>query len=295
MTRSSHDAVREPLGRLAWRLDTPAGLAAMFAVAFVLRLADRAARRASTATCGCSSIWAARLADVGTHHFYVAGPVRRLSAGLPLRPLADRQDLGDAGLPAAQAARDPRRPRRSPGSPARSPRGSRRRRCASGGRCARSSPPAVLFNPAVIALSAGLGPGRRRAGGVRARGRCSCSSPGRQSLQREIGAFLLFAVAIAMKPQSGFVLPVMLYALYRRYLHRRAAPELIDGALSIALIGVLVARPLGRLGARVRPRAGRARPLLPALGVGLPGHERERVQPLGRARLLAERLDRATT
>ena len=39
-----------------------------------------------------------------------------------------------------------------------------------------------------------------------------------------------------MKPQTSFVLPVMLYALYRRYLHRRARPELIDGALSVGLV-----------------------------------------------------------
>ena len=39
-----------------------------------------------------------------------------------------------------------------------------------------------------------------------------------------------------MKPQTSFVLPVMLYALYRRYLHRRGRPELIDGALSVGLV-----------------------------------------------------------
>ena len=36
-----------------------------------------------------------------------------------------------------------------------------------------------------------------------------------RSLRREILALLLFAVAIAVKPQAGFVLPVLLYALYR--------------------------------------------------------------------------------
>ena len=56
------------------------------------------------------------------------GQFGRLSAGLPVRPLADRQGLGDARLPAAEAARDPRRPRarvdrrhvrRAPRTPAR--------------------------------------------------------------------------------------------------------------------------------------------------------------------------------
>ena len=62
---------------------------------------------------------------------------------------------------------------------------------------------------------------------------------GPQSLKREIAALLIFAVAIAMKPQEGFVLPVMLYALYRRYLHRQPAGGVFDGALSIAISGAL--------------------------------------------------------
>ena len=83
---------------------------------------------------------------------------------------------------------------------------------------------AVLFNPAVIALSAGWGQ-VDVVPAASSSARCSCSSPGRETLRRELGAFLLFAVAVSMKPQSGFVLPVMLYALYRRYLHRRPRPQ----------------------------------------------------------------------
>ena len=55
----------------------------------------------------------------------------------------------------------------------------------------------------------------------------------------ELAAFLLFAVGIAMKPQIGAGSPVMLYVLFRRHLYRRTGAEAIDGALSIALTGVL--------------------------------------------------------
>src|SRR5207249_2553211 len=95
---------------------------------------------------------------------------------------------------------------------------------------------AVLFNPAVIALSAVWG----QVDVVPAFFVLSSLLllfTGPQSLRREIAAFLLFAVAFAIKPQTSFALPVMVYALYRRYLFRRNRVELFDGALSIALIG----------------------------------------------------------
>jgi Gpi18-like mannosyltransferase len=97
---------------------------------------------------------------------------------------------------------------------------------------------AILFNPAVIALSAVWG----QVDAVPAMfvlWSLLLLFTGPQSLRREIGAFLLFAVAVAMKPQTGWVLPVMLYALYRRYLYRRSREELFDGALAIAVTGVL--------------------------------------------------------
>src|SRR5439155_5863449 len=62
---------------------------------------------------------------------------------------------------------------------------------------------------------------------------------GPHSARREIGAFLLFAVAVAMKPQAGFVLPIMVYALYRRHLHRRHPSKWLPGALRIAAPCVL--------------------------------------------------------
>jgi hypothetical protein len=75
---------------------------------------------------------------------------------------------------------------------------------------------------------------------------------GLRSFRRDLLAFALFGVAFATKPQMCLALPVMLYALYRRYLHRRTRSELIDGALSVALIGltsvvvwILLALPFG--------------------------------------------------
>ena len=97
---------------------------------------------------------------------------------------------------------------------------------------------AVLFNPAVLALSAVWG----QVDAVPAMFvlwslLLLFASPPR--LRYEIAAFLLFAVAISIKPQSAFVLPVMLYALYRRHLYRRSLSEVIDGALRIGLIGAV--------------------------------------------------------
>src|SRR5438477_4285509 len=63
---------REQLARLVWRLDTPAGLAGMFAVALVLRLLI-APYVGFKGDLRLFQIWAGRLADVGPHHFYVEG------------------------------------------------------------------------------------------------------------------------------------------------------------------------------------------------------------------------------
>src|SRR5262249_17485513 len=95
----------------------------------------------------------------------------------------------------------------------------------------------VLFNPAIIALSAVWG----QVDSVPAAlvlGSLLLLFTGRKSFARELGAFLLFGAAVAVKPQSAFVFPVMLYAIYRRYLHGRTRAELIDGALGIAAVGV---------------------------------------------------------
>jgi hypothetical protein len=97
---------------------------------------------------------------------------------------------------------------------------------------------AVLFNPAIVALSAGWG----QVDAIPALLVLSSMLllfTGEQSRRREFGAFLLFGLAFSTKPQTCLVFPVMAYALYRRYLYRRPRPEFIDGALSIGLLGVL--------------------------------------------------------
>jgi Gpi18-like mannosyltransferase len=182
-------------------------------------------------------MWATRLDEVGPHRFYVEGQFADYPPGylyvlwligkissppgyLLLKLPAILADLGLAWIAGTFAAR------MAPASlkerlPVRA-----------------LAAAAVLFNPAVIALSAVWG----QVDVVPAMfvlGSLLLLFTGSQSLRREIAAFLLFAVAIAMKPQAGFVLPVMLYALYRRYLRHRPRHELIDGALAIALTGVL--------------------------------------------------------
>ncbi len=222
--------------RLAWRLDTPAGLVAMFSVGFLIRVLI-APYIGFYGDLRLFRIWASRLGEVGPHSFYVQGQfsdyppgylyvlwlIGKLSATpgyLLLKLPAILADLGLAWIAATLAVRiaptslKERLPVRA------------------------LVAAAVLFNPAVIALSAVWG----QVDAVPALFVLSSLLllfTGPRSLRREIAAFMLFAVAIAMKPQSGFVLPVMLYALYRRHLHRRPRSKLIDGALRIAAPAVL--------------------------------------------------------
>src|SRR5919202_1923900 len=214
---------RASLVRLAWRLDTRAGLAAMFSVGLLIRLliAPYVGFHGDLRLFG---IWAARLAEVGPNKFYVEGQfadyppgylyvlwfVGKLSTPpgyLLLKLPAILADLGLAWVAATFAARI---------APT-----SLKERLPVRALVAAS----VLFNPAVIALSAVWG----QVDAVPALFVLSSLLllfTGPRSVRLEIGAFLLFAVAIAMKPQAGFVLPMMIYALYRRYLHRRPRSEL---------------------------------------------------------------------
>ena len=228
---------RERVRGLAWQLDTTAGLVALFLVAFAVRVA-LAPHFGFYGDLRLFKIWAIRLGDVGPHKFYVPGQFAdyppgylyvlwltgKLSAApgyLLLKLPAIFADLALAWLAGTLAARI---------APA-----SLKERWPVRTLVAAS----VLFNPAIIALSAVWGQvDAVPAAFVLASLLLLFTGP--RSLTRELGAFGLFAVAIAMKPQSGFVLPVMLYALYRRYLHRRPRPELIDGAISIALSGALL-------------------------------------------------------
>jgi Gpi18-like mannosyltransferase len=221
---------------MAWRLETPAGLVAMFAVAFLIRVLI-APHLGFYGDLRLFRMWAARLADVGPGRFYVEGQfadyppgylyvlwlIGKLSATpgyLLLKLPAILADLGLAWIAGTFAVRI------APASlkerlPVRA-----------------LVVAAVLFNPAIIALSAVWG----QVDAVPALFVLSSLLllfTGPRSLRREIVAFLLFALAIAMKPQSAFVLPIMLYALYRGHLHRRPRSERLKGALSIAASGVL--------------------------------------------------------
>src|SRR6266540_3354019 len=221
---------RERLRSLAWSVDTPGGVLGMFVVALLV-CALLAPHFCFYGDLRLFRMCAERLADVGPHKFYIRGQfadyppgylyilwlMGKLSAApgyLLLKLPAIFADLALAWLAGTLAARI---------APA-----SLKERWPVRTLVAAS----VLFNPAVIALSAVWG----QVDAVPAAfvlGSLVLLFTGPRALSRELAAFALFALAIAMKPQSGFVLPVMLYALYRRYLHRRPRPELIDGALAL--------------------------------------------------------------
>ena len=215
------------------QVDTTAGLAAMFAIALLVRVVI-APHVGFYGDLRLFRFWAGRLDDVGPHKFYVPGQfadyppgylyvlwlIGKISSApgyLLLKLPAILADLGLAWIAGTFAARL---------APA-----SLRERWPVRALVAA----AVLFNPAVIALSAGWGQ-VDSVPAVFVVWSLLLLFTGPRSLQRELAAFLLFAVAIAMKPQAGFVFPVMLYALYRRYLHQRRGTELFDGALSIAVV-----------------------------------------------------------
>ena len=95
---------------------------------------------------------------------------------------------------------------------------------------------AVLFNPAVIALSVVWG----QVDAIPAFfvvASLLLLLTGRPRLRRELVGMLCFAVAFAMKPQSSFIFPVLAYVLYRRYLHRRTRSEVVRGLGRIVAIG----------------------------------------------------------
>ena len=230
--RSALGPRRETITRLLWRLDKRSGVIAMFSVAFLVRLLI-APHLGFFIDLRFFHTWSTELRAVGTHNFYstdhladyppaymyVLWVIGKLSASpsyLLLKLPALLADLGLAWIAGtfadrlAPASLKERLPVRS---------------LAAAG---------VLFNPAVIALSAGWG----QVDSVPVfivLSSLLLLFTGAQSLRRELAAFALFGIAFSMKPQTCLVLPVMAYALYRRYLHGRPRPDWIDGGLSIAL------------------------------------------------------------
>jgi dolichyl-phosphate-mannose-protein mannosyltransferase len=207
----------------------------MFSLAFALRLLI-APRAGFLPDLNLFRTWTMRLGDVGLDRFYAAGVfadyppgymyvlwlISKLSATPGYVLLKTPAILGDLGLAwiagiwATRIAPDSlneRLPVRMLVSAA------------------------VLFNPAIILDSAVWG----QVEAVPAffiLWSLFLLFTGPQGLRREIPAFLLYAVAVAIKPQSALVLPVMLYALYRRYLSPRTPFDLAQAAKA-ALLGVL--------------------------------------------------------
>jgi dolichyl-phosphate-mannose-protein mannosyltransferase len=227
-------AVRPLVERLAWRLDSGAGLVAMFTVALVLRLAI-VPNTGFYGDLGLFKEWAIRLADVGPRHFYVHGELQDYPPGylyvlwltgklfaspgyLVLKLPAIAADLGLAWIAGKFAARL---------APARMTRRWPVRTLVAA---------AVLFNPAFFGLSAIWGQ-VDSVPDLFVLSALLFLLTGERSVGSDAGALLVFGVALAMKPQVAFVLPAILYALYRRYLHGRTRDELLAGALRIMAVG----------------------------------------------------------
>jgi len=229
---SSRPAART-IERLAWKLDSGAGLVALFTLALVLRLAITP----DTGFYGDLALfkqWAIRLADVGPRHFYVHGELQDYPPGylyvlwltgelflapgyLALKLPAIVADLGLAWIAGTFAARlaPERMTRRWP---------------------VRTLVAAVvLFNPVFFGLSAIWGQ-VDSVPELFVLSSLLVLLTGERSVSRDAAAMLLFAVALAMKPQVAFVLPAILYALYRRYLHGRPRDQFLGGALRIAAL-----------------------------------------------------------
>jgi len=227
---------RESFRELVWRLDSTRGLLAMFSLAVLVRVLI-APHFGFYIDLRFFRTWVRELHQVGPHRFYSTDHLADYPPGylfvlwlisaitttpgyLLLKLPAIIADLGLAWIAGTFAAR-----LAPPSLKARVP-------------VRTVVAAAVLFNPAIVALSAGWG----QVDAIPALLVLSSMLllfTGEQSRKREFGAFLLFGLAFSTKPQTCLVFPVMAYALYRRYLYRRPRPEFIDGALSIGLLGVL--------------------------------------------------------
>src|SRR5829696_471343 len=225
----------DSLKRFLWRLDSPAGLVAMFLLAFLVRLAI-APSTGYYADLRIFQGWAVRLETVGLDGFYAGGwadyppgylyvlwLIGKISSppGFVLLKLpAILADLGLAWIAGTFAQRIAPAP-------------------VAGHLPVRALvAAAVLFNPAIILVGSVWGQ-VDAVPAVFVLGSLLLLFTGRQSVRREIFAFLLFAVAFAIKPQAGFVLPIMLYTLYREHIRNRSLAEVAAGLASIALLGAV--------------------------------------------------------
>jgi Gpi18-like mannosyltransferase len=97
---------------------------------------------------------------------------------------------------------------------------------------------AVLFNPAVLGIGAAWGQVDSIPSALVITTLLLLLT-GRRSLSRDLGGLCVFAVAIAIKPQSGFLAPVLAYLLIRRYVLTAPAGQRLVGlgrALGISIV-----------------------------------------------------------
>ena len=279
---------RASFRRLVWRLDTPAALAGMFALAFAIRLLI-APHAGYYADLKIFQGWSLRLDDFGLRHFYaqnwadyppgylyvlwLLGKVSAPPGYVLLKLPAILGDLALAWIAGTFATRiaPPSVKEQWPVRPL--------------------VAAAVLFNPAMIMVSAVWGQ-VDVVPAVFVLWSLFLLFTGRQALRRELAASLSLAIAVAMKPQACFVVPVMVYALYRRHLHRRPRSEWANGVLKIAANGAVLVGFLFLSALPFDLGPDKAAALLRRLGLELPVHERERLQPLGCRRILAARFAR---
>ena len=236
--RSTRDG--GPLRLLAWRLDTPVGLAIMFAAALAVRL-GLANKYGFHGDLNLFQEWATGLHDVGIRHFYTGwiGPnttfvyppgylyildvIAKISRVPDYRLMKLPAILGDLGLAwlcgvfAVRIA----------------PEELRRRLPVRGLVIA-----AVLFNPAVFALSTMWGQ-VDAVPAVFAIASLLLLLTGRHTVRRDTAAIVMFAIAFSMKPQSSFLAPVVAYALYRRYIYKRDRPGQLRGLGKVAVAGAV--------------------------------------------------------
>lgn len=215
MTSSAALRLRSTGAALLWRLDTPAGLTAVYVTAFLVRLL-LAPHLGFFGDLRYFNEWADRLNDLGLSGFYAPGYFADYPPGylyvltfvgavdpdpgyLSLKLPTILADLALAAIVTALAVRM----------------SSARLRARLPVRAVASL--AVLASPAVIGVGAAWG----QVDSVPAcfvMGSLLLLLTGRPSVGRDLAGMASFAVAIAMKPQSGFLVPVIGYLLIRRYL-----------------------------------------------------------------------------
>ena len=97
---------------------------------------------------------------------------------------------------------------------------------------------AVLFNPAVLGVGAVWGQVDSVPSSM-VMGTLLLLLTGRRSVARDLSGMVLFAVALAIKPQAGFLAPVLAYILIRRYVVDTPAAQRLVGAARLVLITVV--------------------------------------------------------